>query len=141
MSLLDFNRDGKVSNFEKAVGMAMLASELERIDGYRKASPLRERRNRAPQPSRPSKLDGAIGVVAIITFILFFVTIVCAVGMTLTEVDTSGMSYEEAVRAIDLKYLPAFVSGIAFLVSMLSLFVLIALAPKYEIGESEKPQG
>ncbi len=92
MSLLDFNRDGKVSNFEKAVGMAMLASEL--------------------------------------------VTIVCVVGLVLTEVDTSGMSYEEAVRAIDLKYLPVFVSGISLLVSMLTLFVLVLLAPKYEIEEA-----
>lgn len=141
MSLLDFNRDGKVSNFEKAVGMAMLASELERIDGYRKASPLREKRNQAPQPSKPSRLDGAIGVVAIIAVILFLVTIVCVVGLVLTEVDTSGMSYEEAVRAIDLKYLPVFVSGISLLVSMLVLFVLMLLAPKYEIGESKKPQG
>ena len=137
MSLLDFNRDGKVSNFEKAVGMAMLASELERIDGYRKASPLREKRNRAPQPSKPSRLDGAIGVVAIIAFVLFFATVVCVVGMALTEVDTSGMSYEEAVRAIDLKYLPVFVSGISFLVSMVTLFVLIALAPNYEIEEAD----
>lgn len=138
MSLLDFNRDGKVSNFEKAVGMAMLASELERIDGYRKASPLREKRNRAPQPAKPTRLDGAIGVVAIVAFVLFFVMIACAIGVDITEVDTSGMSYEEAVRAIDLKYLPVFVSGIAFLVNMITLLVLMMLAPKYEIEESEK---
>lgn len=134
MSLLDFNRDGKVSNFEKAVGMAMLASELERIDGYRKASPLREKRNRVQPPPKPSRLDGVVGVVGIIALLSVPLTFILGLGLAFSELDTSGMSYEEAMRAIDFRYIPVFISGIVSIVSMISLLILVKLAPLCEIS-------
>lgn len=144
MRLFDLNKDGKVGNLERAAGFALLASELDRMEKERDAvgasaswSARSSSRRGAKKPLAPSRLDGAIGIVALVAVVTLVLTVLLVLGTAFSELDTSGMSYEEAMRAIDRRYLPPIICGAVGIVSWVAVLVLSFLAPSFPVGDGK----
>lgn len=132
MSFWDLNKDGNVSIFERGVQLASTASLINK--GRKPGScgtydP--DCAGKADVPDRPSRLDGAIGVFGAIAGVSTVLMLILAFYQVFGDFDTSGMSYEEAMRAIDLRFIPVMVCAAVCAVSWMVTLVLAVFSRRF----------